>query len=114
MKRSRNGVVAKKKVPAVVVEVEETITITFSECAENHIGMEKLGLQRVHSGRFDQRASNFEAAGARCELLQPNDANADPVQAPAAILVVRQGVQTLLAQSKSEHTVDMLFGELKA
>jgi hypothetical protein len=98
MKRSRKPVVEAATVP------EETITITFGECAENHKGMEMLGSKANEGFTIEDLTiaqANFEAAGARCELLRLDK---DGTQAPAAILVVRQGVQLLL--SCSEHTVD--------
>jgi hypothetical protein len=107
MKRTRKPVVE-----AAAVPVEETITITFGECAENHKGMEMLGAIAEEGFTVDDLTTaqaNFEAVGAHCELLRLDK---DATQAPAAILVVRQGVQTLL--SNTIHTVDTLFEEQKA
>jgi hypothetical protein len=106
MKRSRKPVVAEN------AAVQETITITFGECAENHKGMEMLGTVAEEGFTIEDLTTaqaNFEAVGARCELLRLDK---DATQAPAAILVVRQGVQTLLANTG--HTVDTLFEEQKA
>jgi hypothetical protein len=108
MKRSRKPVV----VAEAAMPVEETITITFGECAENHKGMEMLGSKANEGFTMEDLTTaqaNFEAAGARCEFLR---LDTNETQDPAAILVVRQGVQLLL--SGSVHTVDTLFDEQKA
>jgi hypothetical protein len=76
---------------------KETITITFGECAENHIGMQQMG-KRHERGLSIQDLNLLQAscqeAGFTCEfinlnLLLPYDETRK--EDPAAVLVVRGG-----------------------
>lgn len=84
------------------------ITLTFGDCAENHVGMQKLG-QAAAEGLtcaelVDARA-RFEAAGCVCELIDLNNAVAEcvlePLPAQASVLIVRQGVTAMLQEDES-------------
>uniref|UniRef100_A0A6C0CIE3 Alpha-ketoglutarate-dependent dioxygenase AlkB-like domain-containing protein n=1 Tax=viral metagenome TaxID=1070528 RepID=A0A6C0CIE3_9ZZZZ len=75
---------------------KETITITFGECAENHIGMQQLG-KRNERGLSVRDLQLFQEscqeAGFTCEFINLNGKlPADIEQADsAAVLVVRGG-----------------------
>jgi hypothetical protein len=76
---------------------KETITITFGECAENHVGMEQLG-KRATSGIEIQDLQDFKEVfirnGFECQLLDLNaKLPADTEAEQAAILVIRNGAE---------------------
>lgn len=83
-----------------------TVTITFGETAENHVGMQKLGSgpgsisEGFTLAELQQAQVALETRGVLCELvdlvaLLPEELR--PQAAPAWVLVARQAVQTLLA-----------------
>eukprot|EP01092_Planopodium_desertum_P004852 TRINITY_DN2053_c0_g1_i2.p1 TRINITY_DN2053_c0_g1~~TRINITY_DN2053_c0_g1_i2.p1 ORF type:complete len:212 (-),score=18.19 TRINITY_DN2053_c0_g1_i2:25-660(-) len=87
-----------------------TVTITFGDVAENHVGMQKIGEMSTEGFSFadlESAKSKFESLGSKCELISLNDSlpaehskDSDP---SAAILIVRGGVDLLLGKdSKSE------------
>jgi len=89
-----------------------TITITFGDQAENHVGMQKLGQLADHGFSLEDlnRAKTaFEKLGCSCELIYLNDLLnphlTDPPSAvepdDAYILVVRRGVDAMLSQIPS-------------
>jgi hypothetical protein len=92
----------------------ETITITFCETAENHVGMQKLG-QELDSGlSLDQLTSVYKwfcSRGVICDLYDLNwpivDSGLSDINT-AYILVVRNGVSFL-----SDNNVE-LMDELKS
>ena len=91
----------------------QTITITFGDRAENHVGMQKIG-QLAENGFSIQDLENakvyLENKGCTCNLVSLNDyldAEADP----AKILIIKDGVNVLL--SDISKTADDLFDELK-
>ncbi len=85
------------------------ITLTFGECAENHVGMQKLGekgehgltLQELHDAK-----ARFGAAGCACELIDLSSLAGDDGSflhegarirvPPAAVLLVRGGAQKIM------------------
>lgn len=76
---------------------KSTITLTFGDSAENHVGMEQLGIRGAPGSGFtidDLTAAKnkCEAAGATCELHQLAIAGSEQ----AAVLVIRNGVNLLL------------------
>lgn len=87
---------------AVADQAKEAVTLTFGDCAENHVGMQMIG--KVSEEGFNERdleaAKEFLAA-AGCEQVEvvdlrkqlPEGLRAD---APAAhLLIARTGVSTL-------------------
>ena len=79
------------------------ITITFGDCAENNVGMQKLGKMTNVGEGFSYEdlaaaAARFEAAGCHCELVNLVLAGGvDPATPlPGYVLVVRAGVNALL------------------
>ncbi len=90
-----------------------TVTITFGDQAENHVGMQKIG-ELADSGfsieELMTAKKKFEEAGAECELTDltlaaPKDLDMEH----AAILVVRRGVNVLLSSAKA--TADEAYKE---
>lgn len=84
----------------------KTITITFCEVCENHVGMEKIG-KLAETGfsveELQQIAKNFMSAGVRVELVDlkaygPADAE------PAALLILRDVAPRFLMQFGSTGT----------
>jgi hypothetical protein len=81
-------------------------TITFGDCAENHVGMQKLGAAAAEGLSYRELVAaktRFEAAGFACELvdLVAKGGVEDAFEGfdepgPAHVLVVRDGVAALL------------------
>ena len=75
--------------------MEETITLTFCDSGENHVGMKMLG-EKVNEGEgFDledllRAKVNFEALGKEAELY---DLGMEGVEDSAHVLVIRGGVE---------------------
>jgi hypothetical protein len=81
-----------------------TTTITFGDCAENHVGMQKLGALApcgFTAAELAAARDRFEAAGCDCELVDLVAAGCveEHRPEPASVLVVRGGVDALLAAS---------------
>jgi hypothetical protein len=80
------------------------ITITFGDCAENHVGMQKLG-QAVTSGfsygDMAQAKQFFENLSAKCELYNLGEAleGKNEEHEPAWVLIIRGGVEKLLGDT---------------
>jgi len=78
--------------------MKNTITITYGDQAENHVGMQKFGSMAPEGFSINelQKAKKmFETINCKCELINLNDylgVNAEP----AAILIIRNGVSALL------------------
>jgi len=91
----------------------QTITITFGDRAENHVGMQKIG-QLAENGFSIQDLENakiyLENKGCTCNLISLND-YLDVETDPAKILIIKDGVNVLL--SDISKTADDLFDELK-
>jgi len=77
---------------------KNTITITYGDQAENHVGMQKIG-SLAPTGfsieELQQAKERFEALDCKCELVVLNDVLEAKTE-PAAILIVRNGVSKLL------------------
>ncbi len=77
--------------------MQETITLTFGDRAENHVGMQILG-KLADEGftirDLEEAQQNFERVGCTCELIRLNSASVACAE-EAAILVVRHGVDVL-------------------
>lgn len=92
----------------------QTITITFGDCAENHVGMQQIG-KLAENGfsiiDLENAKYNFEQIGCVCELISLNDYLPNINTEPAKILIIRNGVNCLLSDINSN--ADNLFTELK-
>lgn len=77
----------------------ETMTITFGNMGENHVGMQKIGEERLNGFNphdMIKYKKIFEDAGLSCELVCLNDYLPTGIIADAAyVLVVRQGTKLL-------------------
>jgi len=105
---------SKATIPKIIVKhsrpLSRTTTITYGDCAENHVGMQQLG-QRLSSGfSYDDivRAKKmFEERGCICELIHLNSLlPADTVAEDAWLLLARNGVSALV-----NDTADQLMKE---
>ncbi len=103
-------------------KTKSVITITLGDMAENHVGMEQIG-QMVGPGQgfnlLDLKAAKqkFEALGLQCVMydlasLAEDDDNEELELPPAHVLVVRKGIQKLLATHAPDKTYDGMFTEL--
>jgi len=91
-----------------------TITITFGDQAENHVGMQKIGTAAEIGFSVEdlQNAkSQFEQTGCTCELINLNQyLPIGTVAEEAAILIIRNGVSNLLSTIRKN--ANDLFQEL--
>jgi len=86
-------------------KTQETITLTFGDCAENHRGMQSLGHMAsigLTPADLITIKANMESHGVTCELIDltqipPNPAipatGTPPQYPPAHILIARKGIQ---------------------
>lgn len=109
-------------------KMEQTITLTFGDQAENHVGMQQIGkLSDVGFSRENLLVARqwFENAGAHCELedldmlLSPDlRSGMDYPGGGCLLLVVRGGVNALLSDMVAETVAvaaaDMLYTEQSA
>jgi hypothetical protein len=91
---------------------DETITITFGECAENHIGMQQLGERAERGIKFKELDSLkvlFENKGHHCVLVNLNDSLPEWLTSEkAGVLIVRDGVRMFNVDS------DAIFKQLRS
>lgn len=82
---------------------KNTITITYGDQAENHVGMQKIGnmvQNGLSVGDLNEAKEKFEEIGCVCELINLHD-HIDQKVDPAAILIIRNGVNKLLGDKMS-------------
>lgn len=93
-----------------ITYARSTITITFGDRAENHVGMQMIGEAATTGFSTEdllQAGRQFQAAGFHCELYRINDMLPPGVEAEeSSILIVRQALGAC-----TEHT---MFAELAA
>jgi hypothetical protein len=86
--------------------MSSTITLTFGNCAENHVGMQMIGdksrMCSLSHNDLVRTQARFELQGYTCEMV---DLSIPDI--PAHVLVIRGGVRALLAGG----TADELFAE---
>jgi len=87
--------------------MQSTITLTFGDQAENHVGMQKIG--KLADSGFDyndlvQAKAKFEAIGCECELIDLIDKHlAKKYNATSAyVLVIRDAIDKLLNEGADE------------
>jgi hypothetical protein len=105
----KRDVPTSKKVRMVNDLPESTITLTFGDQAENHVGMLKIGTPTKRGFSLDdlkQTRSKFEKCGLTCELIDLiNEADFGDVDTsilqPAYLLIVRKASQYLLDDGKN-------------
>lgn len=101
------------------------VTLTFGECAENHVGMQKLGEKGEHGFTLQELSAakeKFEANGCVCELIDLSTlVGADGSflyegarirVPPAAVLLVRGGAQKIMEKlgASAEDLLDEQMG----
>lgn len=91
----------------------DTVTITYGDMAENHVGMQKIGTlaEKGYSlNDITHAKTYFESIGGECTLMDLRDAVKDnSIRAhlePAYVLIIRNGVDSLLRDVDQTH-VDM-------
>lgn len=84
------------------------VTITFGECAENHVGMQKVGEQGqigLDWGDLEGAKEQMEEMGAKCDLIDLCQALSNSSITPdeeASVLIVRNGVDVLLGDGSAD------------
>lgn len=95
----------------------QTITLTAGDRAENHTGMQQIGqgaLEGFTVGELQTLSSELTKQELKCELIDltqclPAAATLEQLPPPAAVLVIRNFVSTLLQDSG--YTLDDLWRE---
>ena len=79
-----------------------TYTITFGDVAENHARMQKVGVLAEKGYSVEQLDSLSHRLGIQCEIVNLSQkwVGEGPVE-EATVLVIRQGVQTILGETAS-------------
>ena len=87
------------------------MTMTFSECVENQIGMEQIGKKSERGFSYDDlilAKAHFEKIGCKCELICLNDLIEDDEELERAyVLIMRNGVEAMGIKKED------LYDELK-
>ncbi|QKF94842.1 2OG-Fe(II) oxygenase [Fadolivirus algeromassiliense] len=86
--------------------MKSTITLTFGDQAENHVGMQKIGTMALNGFTYDdlvEAKKKFEEKGCKCRIVNlssklPKSYTADK----AYVLVIRKGVDFLLNEGTDE------------
>lgn len=97
----------------------QVVTITFGDCAENHVGMQKLGDKAEHGLSCEElRAAQqrFEQLGCTCEMIdlvkEGNVAGQlEPEPTEACVLIIRNGLSSLLGSA--EETDDLMREQIR-
>lgn len=81
---------------------KSTITLTFGDMAENHVGMEQIGArvakgQGIHLADLKAILLTCKSAGIHTKLHVLNG----PLQPPAYLLIIKKGVDALLSPGAS-------------
>lgn len=108
--------VHRPKEDTIMRNTGSAITITFGDCAENHVGMQKLGnlsSSGFSYGEMMLAKEYFEKLSCQCDLYNLGEALTEKhgEHEPAWVLVVRAGVQRLLegSQETAESLTDQLL-----
>lgn len=77
----------------------ETFTLTFTECSENHVGMQQIG-QKLQKGLGNQVSDleilfNFYKNSQYTNQVELHRLNYEVFHEPAAILIIRNGLELL-------------------
>lgn len=107
-----------KKVKKLFHEYDLSVmTITFSECVENQVGMEQIGqkCQRGFNYKDLKLADNyFKKIGCKTELYYLNDLLYENDANDAHLLVIRNGVDKILENDGIVKNKDDVFDLLKS
>jgi hypothetical protein len=98
--------------PRPADKLRAIVTITYGDCAENHVGMQKLGsaaAEGMSCEELAQAKGRFERLGCTCELIdlvaagKVQDIGLEPTPSEASVLIVRGGVAALLGGPERLH-----------
>ncbi len=99
-------------IPPSTTPCQHTITLTFGDQAENHVGMQKIGQLATDGFNLEDLTKieeSMEKSGVRCELIHLNPYLPAVFQGassePAYILVIRLGVNYFL---NTQNAMDLL------
>lgn len=86
--------------------MESTITLTFGDQAENHVGMQKIGTMADSGFTHDElltAKNKFEEKGCTCQLIDLSDNLPKEYTADLAyVLIIRKGVDCILQEGADE------------
>lgn len=92
---------------------KKTITITFGDQAENHVGMQQIGNKAISGFSINEMnlaKQRFEELGCICEMINLNHGLPNNIDAEqACVLIIRNGVSEILSKIKSN--ADLMFAE---
>lgn len=100
----------------------DTITITFGDQGENHVGMQKLGKGVKHGFtvlELNKICRRFKDMGYVCELINLNHLLEDTTHFtesdPASVLIIRNGCRAFIEEKdfKGSSIADVLYQEQK-
>ena len=116
-KKIKNKKKKNKKIKKLYNEyLSSVMTITFSECVENQLGMEQIGTickNGFNLDDLDKAKYYFENLGCICEKHYLNDLLNDNDAEDAYLLVIRNGVNKLFENEQNNSNKNDLFNELK-
>nr|QBK91025.1 MAG: uncharacterized protein LCPAC201_03260 [Pithovirus LCPAC201] len=99
-------------IPPSVTPCQHTITLTFGDQAENHVGMQKIGQLATNGFNLEDLTKIkelMEKYDVRCELIHLNPYLPSIFQGesskPAYILIIREGVDHIL---NTQNAMDLL------
>ena len=87
---------------------KKTITLTFGDQAENHVGMQKMGTPIKNGFDIDDMQeikAAFEKAGCDCNLIKLEDLlpeSVDKTNLSAHVLIIHDGVSVLLTNKTAD------------
>lgn len=93
----------------------ETFTFTFSECVENHVGMQQIGEKANQGFSIDElkyAKNKVEELGFTTELIKLND-YIDEKTDDAYILIIRSGLDLFLSESKKNKFINKEINKFK-
>ena len=96
------------------MDENSVITLTFGDCAENHVGMQKIGTECESGFNLEDLTlfkEKMEEFGCVCELIKLNLENIKTKE-DAYVLIIRDGVNAILGL-KELSKIDMFEEQLK-
>ena len=98
---------------------KSTITLTFGDRAENHVGMEQIGKmidagEGFQTNELNEIATRLKSIGMSCEVIELTHGENNLSNASnASVLIVRGGVDSLYRHSNCDekYNADELFSE---
>ena len=98
--------------------MERTITLTFGDCAENHVGMQKIGNiqdRGLSTADLDEICKYFESLGYKPERIRLNDYLPEGIEASTAeVVIIPSGVNAFVSSDDLMADVESLDFDTKA